>query len=86
MRDVRNLIVDDPCRRCCDYPYWCRGICRDKARYINEIDEDVPVVTSTRKVRVIIDRNKNGIRRETVYGNNRQQSKRAKPRRTARNI
>lgn len=86
MRDVRNLIVDDPCKWCCDYPYWGRGRCKEKDNYINEIDEDVPVIRRVGNVRVIIDRNKNGIRRETVYGNNRQQSKRAKPRRTARNI
>lgn len=60
--------MDDPCRWCCDYPHWCRGRCKEKDKYINEVDEDVPVVAVRR---VIIDINKNGIRRETIHGNNR---------------
>lgn len=54
--------------------------------YIKEVDEDVPVVTATRKVRVIIDINKNGIRRENTYAYNRRESKRNKRRRAARSV
>lgn len=86
MRDVRNLIVDDPCRWCCDYPYWCRGRCKEKDMYINEIDEDVPVIRRVGNVRVIIDINKNGIRRENTYAYNRRESKRNKRRRAARSV
>lgn len=63
----------DPCKMCCDYPYWCRGICIDKTRYINEMDEDVPVIAGIK--RVVIDINKNGIRRETYYGKDRLHSR-----------
>ncbi|MBP3888564.1 MAG: hypothetical protein J6F30_13135 [Cellulosilyticum sp.] len=77
---------DDPCRWCSDYPYWCRGRCKEKDNYINEVDEDVPVVTATGRIGVIIDINKNGIRREITYAYNRRQSKRNKRRRATRSI
>lgn len=76
--------MDDPCRWCCDYPYWCMGICKEKARYIQEVDEDVPVIRKF--ARVIVDTNKNGIRREIIYAYDRRQSKRSKQRRRARSI
>lgn len=77
---------DDPCRWCSDYPYWCRSRCKEKDNYINEVDEDVPVVTATGRIGVIIDINKNGIRREITYAYNRRQSKHNKRSRTARSV
>ena len=59
--------MNDPCRYCADYPHYCRGLCKDKMKYINEIDENVPVI---KEIKVSnppkkVDYNKNGIRRET---------------------
>ena len=69
--------MGDPCRICTDYPHHCRGICIAKQMYINEVDEDVPVVRRNKRKknrRVVAtvfyengrayEYNKNGIRRE----------------------
>ena len=49
--------INNPCSMCADNPYWCRGACRDKQKYINQGN------------RLVIDKNKNGIRREKIkYG------------------
>lgn len=67
-----------PCKYCGDYPHHCayKNGCPVKARYINEVDEDVPVVRKNdRKKNGTIgavfykdgkryEYNKNGIRRE----------------------
>ena len=68
--------MDNPCIICADYPNYCRGICKDKMQYINEVDEDVPVVRKNKRRKKsrtvgvffkngkVYEYNKNGIRRE----------------------
>lgn len=65
----------DPCKYCGDYPHHCAGICPSKAKYINEANEDTPIIRKHKfgkqkgsstfykdgKAYVY---NKNGIRRE----------------------
>lgn len=58
--------INDPCLICADYPHHCRGLCIDKMKYFNEVDEDVPVIRGhkQKKKRVFSNKyNKNGIRR-----------------------
>lgn len=62
----------DPCRYCYLYPRDCPTICTSKTKYINEVDEDVPVIKKQKKSKshVFYERGKkyeltkNGIRRE----------------------
>lgn len=55
----------DPCNFCADYPYHCAGLCRDKMKYINEVNEETPVISKSKRKRVFDNSiNKNGIRRE----------------------
>lgn len=64
----------DPCRMCYLYPYDCPTMngCKSKTDYLNEVDEDVPVIKKQKKSKshVFYERgkkyeyNKNGIRRE----------------------
>lgn len=67
----------DPCNYCGDYPHHCRGICIAKQMYINEMDEDVPVIRKYKRLKKnsaigtvfyrdgkCYEYNKNGIRRE----------------------
>ena len=62
--------MDNPCRYCADYPHYCRGLCKDKMKYINEIDGNVPVVENPKKTHIFregtkaYEYNKNGIKRE----------------------
>ena len=70
--------MENPCIICADYPHHCayKDGCPDKSRYINEVDEDVPVVRKNKhrkKSRTVgvffkngkaYEYNKNGIRRE----------------------
>lgn len=71
--------MDNPCIICADYPNYCRGICKDKMQYINEVDEDVPVISNSTKKRnkksigtvfymngKAYEYNKNGIPREVI--------------------
>lgn len=56
----------DPCKFCSDYPHHYLGICAQKMKYINQIDEDTEIVKRKlgKKKRVFSnDFNKNGIRR-----------------------
>ena len=69
--------MDSPCRYCSDSGYWCRGPCRDKAKYINWLNNERQIV---------IDINKNGIRRENTYAYDRRESKRNKRSRTVRSV
>lgn len=41
--------MENPCIICADYPNYCRGICKDKMQYINEVNEDVPVVRKNKR-------------------------------------
>lgn len=55
----------DPCRMCYLYPHNCPTICITKMKYVNELDEDVPIIRKQKKKRVFDNNyNKNGIRRE----------------------
>ncbi len=62
--------MNDPCKYCADYPHHCRGLCKDKMEYINEIDENVPTVKKPKKTHIFYEGtkayeyNKNGIKRE----------------------
>lgn len=55
----------DPCLICADRPHHCRGLCIDKMKYVNEVDEDVLVIRwhKQKKRRFSNKYNKNGIRR-----------------------
>lgn len=56
--------IYNPCPLCSDYPVHCRGLCTDKMKYINEVDEEVKVVREQRNKRTFSNEyNKNGIRR-----------------------
>lgn len=56
--------IYNPCTLCSDYPIHCRGLCVDKMKYINEVDEDVQIVRKQRNKRTFSNEyNKNGIRR-----------------------
>lgn len=56
--------IYNPCPSCSDYPIHCRGLCVDKMKYINEVDEEVQVVRKQRNKRTFSNEyNKNGIRR-----------------------
>lgn len=57
----------DPCKNCADYPYQCRGICKDKMLHINEVNEETPIVKKeVYKPKRVFDNSvtKNGIRRD----------------------
>jgi len=56
-----NLEID-PCKLCGDW-YCCRGICKNKADYVKRIKR-IKHVAHIKKV--VVDINKNGIRRERV--------------------
>ncbi len=63
--------MDNPCGLCAEYPFWCSGICKDKAKYLAEVDEDTQIVRKMEftkkkkgKLEADVDVNKNGIRRE----------------------
>ena len=62
--------MNDPCRYCADYPHYCRGLCKDKMKYINEVDENVQEVKNPKKTHIFYEGtkayeyNKNGIKRE----------------------
>ena len=69
--------IENPCDICSDYPHHCRGICIAKQMYLNEVDEDVPVIKRSKrkkKSKIIAsvfykngkayEYNKNGIMRE----------------------
>lgn len=62
-------MMENPCKLCCDAYGHCRGMCRDKMRYINS-QKDKPTNTLPKQLRtcthpyVMVDINKNGIRRE----------------------
>lgn len=70
--------MENPCIICADYPHHCRGICIAKQMYINEVDEDVPVVSKNKhrnKSKTVgvffkngkaYEYNKNGILREVL--------------------
>ena len=54
----------DPCKMCYLYPYDCPSMCTSKMKYVNEVDEDVPVIRKQKKKKVFSNEyNKNGIRR-----------------------
>lgn len=54
----------DPCIDCCKYPFNCDAMCESKIAYVNEADEDVPVIRKQKKKRIFDNTyNKNGIRR-----------------------
>ena len=58
--------INNPCLTCADYPHHCRGLCRDKMKYMNEIDEDIPVIKECKqkkRSKFTNKYNKNGIRR-----------------------
>lgn len=64
-----------PCVFCADYPHHCAGLCSAKMAYINEVEEDIPVIRKENKLRENsftyrngkkYDINKNGIQREVV--------------------
>lgn len=62
----------DPCRYCYLYPHDCPTMCISKMKYVNEIDEDVPVIKKQKKSKSHVfyeygkkyELTKNGIRRE----------------------
>lgn len=62
----------DPCRMCYLYPDDCPTMCTSKMKYVNEVDEDVPVIRKQKKSKghefyergKKYEYNKNGIRRE----------------------
>lgn len=66
--------MNDPCRYCYLYPRNCPTIngCKSRIDYLNEVDEDVPVIRKQKKSKshVFYERGKkyeltkNGIRRE----------------------
>lgn len=65
--------ISNPCTFCADYPYQCRGLCKDKMEHMNEVDESTPVVkkqTEPKKTHIFYEGtkayeyNKNGIKRE----------------------
>lgn len=65
-RDYAMKKINNPCLTCADHPHHCRGFCRDKMKYMNETDEDIPVIRGhkQKKRRVFSNKyNKNGIRR-----------------------
>ena len=54
----------DPCTDCYKYPFNCDAMCESKRSYVNEVDENVPVIKKQKKKRVFDNTyNKNGIRR-----------------------
>lgn len=54
----------DPCRMCYLYPHDCPSMCTSKMKYVNEVDEDVPIIRKQKKKRMFSNEyNKNGIRR-----------------------
>lgn len=55
--------MNDPCKICADYPHHCRGICIAKSMYINEVEEDTPIIKRPKKRVFDNSINKNGIRR-----------------------
>ena len=56
--------IYNPCRFCHLYPRVCLKMCDSKKEYVNEVDEDVPVIKKQKKKRVFDNTyNKNGIRR-----------------------
>lgn len=58
-------MTNDPCKFCSDYPRICRGLCVSKMKYLNEVDERTEVVKPNRiHRRLVVETNKNGIRRE----------------------
>lgn len=62
----------DPCRMCYLYPHDCPTMCTSKMQYVNEVDEDVPVIRKQKKSKSHVfhergkkyELTKNGIRRE----------------------
>lgn len=58
--------IYDPCVLCDKYPHNCSNMCEPKMEYVNEVDEDVPIVRNSKhkKQSCGYEINKNGIRRE----------------------
>ena len=62
----------NPCRFCYLSPHDCPTMCTTKMKYVNEVDEDVPIIRKYKKSKshVFYERGKkyewtkNGIRRE----------------------
>ena len=70
--------MEKPCRYCTEYPYWCKGLCREMMKYINLTDRETVTVGRMPKLTyhsdphygkikiVTYELNKNGIRREVI--------------------